>query len=61
MATRIPDARLVIFENSGHFIHVEEPELFQQTIREFLEGVFATTGVFSSYKLATTWAEIKSD
>ncbi|WP_220040135.1 alpha/beta fold hydrolase [Nonomuraea aridisoli] len=34
----IPASRLAIFENSGHFAHVEERERFAQTVREFLRG-----------------------
>jgi proline iminopeptidase len=34
----IPDARLEIFENSGHFAMVEEPEKFYRVIKEFVEG-----------------------
>jgi proline iminopeptidase len=35
----IPNARLVIFEHSGHSPQVEEAELFQRVVREFLAGV----------------------
>jgi proline iminopeptidase len=34
----IPDARLVIFENSGHFPFIEEAPLFAQTVEAFLDG-----------------------
>jgi proline iminopeptidase len=36
MAAHLPDARLEIFENSGHFAHVEEPADFRRLVREFL-------------------------
>jgi proline iminopeptidase len=36
IASLIPDSRLVVFERSGHSPQSEEPELFQQTMREFL-------------------------
>jgi proline iminopeptidase len=36
MARLIPNARLVVFENSGHSPQLEEPERFQQVVREFL-------------------------
>lgn len=36
IAKLIPDAQLVIFEKSGHSPQHEEPELFQQTMRDFL-------------------------
>jgi len=32
----IPNSRLEIFENSGHSPQLEEPERFQQVVREFL-------------------------
>lgn len=38
MANHIPDARLEIFEDSGHFALVEEPEKFSRVIRGFLES-----------------------
>ncbi len=31
-----PGARLRTFERSAHLAHLEEPELFQQVLREFL-------------------------
>ena len=34
----IPDARLEIFEDSGHFALVEEPEKFYRVIKEFVEN-----------------------
>jgi proline iminopeptidase len=34
----IPNARLEIFEDSGHFALVEEPERFYRVIKEFVEG-----------------------
>lgn len=33
----IADSEFVVFENSGHFAPVEEPELFQSTVVDFLE------------------------
>lgn len=36
MARRIPNARLEILENSGHFGHIEEPDKFHQIIRRFV-------------------------
>lgn len=38
MAKHIPDARLEIFEDSGHFAFVEEPEKFYRVIKEFVES-----------------------
>jgi proline iminopeptidase len=34
----IPNARLEIFEESGHFAFVEEPETFYRVIKEFVES-----------------------
>jgi len=34
----IPRARLEIFEDSGHFVLVEEPEKFYRVIKEFVES-----------------------
>jgi proline iminopeptidase len=38
MARHIPNARLEIFEESGHFAFVEEPEKFYRVIKEFVES-----------------------
>ena len=38
MQEHIPDARLEIFENSGHFPPIEEPEKFHQLVKEFVFG-----------------------
>jgi len=37
IADGVADGRLVVFENSGHSPQLEEPELFQATVREFLD------------------------
>ena len=37
MVKHIPNACLEIFEDSGHFAHVEEPEKFFRVIKEFIE------------------------
>ncbi len=37
----IPDARLVVFEKSGHSPQIEEAELWRQTVRDFLHEVGA--------------------
>jgi proline iminopeptidase len=36
IADLVPDSRLVVFERSGHSPQIEERELFQRTVREFL-------------------------
>jgi proline-specific peptidase len=35
----IPGARMVIFEQSAHCAHLEEPELYARTVEEFLKDV----------------------
>ena len=37
IASLMPNAELVVFERSGHSPQVEERELFQQTIRDFVD------------------------
>jgi len=39
LAAAIPDARLAVFEVSGHLAHLEEAELFAATVSEFLATV----------------------
>ena len=34
----MPNAKLVVFEKSGHSPQIEERELFLSTVRDFLEG-----------------------
>jgi proline iminopeptidase len=34
----MPNARLVVFEKSGHSPQIEERELFLSTVRDFLDG-----------------------
>jgi len=38
IAAGIPGARLVVFEQSAHMMYVEEPELYRETVRDFLSG-----------------------
>jgi proline iminopeptidase len=38
MVKHIPNAQLEIFEDSGHFAFVEEPEKFHRVIKEFVES-----------------------
>ena len=38
IAKHIPDARLEVFEESGHFAFVEEPEKFYRVIKDFVES-----------------------
>jgi len=36
MVKHIPNARLEIFEDSGHFAHIEEPGKFHQVVKQFV-------------------------
>lgn len=36
MHERIPDSELVVFQRSGHFTHVEEPETFFDAVLGWL-------------------------
>jgi len=36
LAKQIPEAKLVVFEESGHSPHLEEPEAFNAALAEFL-------------------------
>jgi proline iminopeptidase len=38
IASLIPNAKLVIFEKSGHSPQIEESELFQKVMRDFLDA-----------------------
>lgn len=38
IAKRIPNARLEVFEDSGHFALVEKPEKFYKVIKEFVSA-----------------------
>ena len=38
IASLMPNAKLVVFEKSGHSPQIEERELFLSTVRDFLEG-----------------------
>jgi proline iminopeptidase len=40
-----PDSEMVIFENSAHMTHMEEPERYLQVLREFLHKVESRTVV----------------
>ncbi len=33
----LPDAKLIVFENSGHFASLEEPERFEKTVAAFIQ------------------------
>jgi pimeloyl-ACP methyl ester carboxylesterase len=38
----IPESRLVIFENSGHFPHAEEPQRFVEVVTDFVDTTRST-------------------
>src|SRR5262245_19708432 len=39
LAALLPDARLMIATDSGHYIHLEQPALVIEAIRQVVEGV----------------------
>jgi 3-oxoadipate enol-lactonase len=44
LAAKIPKAELVILERGGHNCWMEFPELFNQAVMQFLEGLTSTAG-----------------
>ncbi|AWS42226.1 alpha/beta fold hydrolase [Streptosporangium sp. 'caverna'] len=44
IASLIPNSKLVVFEKSGHSPQIEEAELFQQTMRDFLAEALPDLG-----------------
>src|SRR5439155_6334320 len=45
-----PRAQIVIFENSAHLPHAEEPEQYLQVVRDFIHTVEASPVVASSFQ-----------
>ena len=39
MARRLPDAELVVFENSAHTVFVEEQDRYLAAVRQFLDRI----------------------
>jgi pimeloyl-ACP methyl ester carboxylesterase len=39
MDALFPSARLLRIKNAGHWVHSEQPEIFLESIRRFLDGV----------------------
>jgi proline iminopeptidase len=39
MARRLPNAQLVVFENSAHMMFAEEQDRFLATVRHFLDRI----------------------
>jgi proline iminopeptidase len=37
IARAVPGAKLVVFEKSGHFAHLEEPEAFAKAVLSFVK------------------------
>ncbi len=48
MGRRIPHARVVVFEESGHFMYLEEPEKFLAEVRAFLGSGSASRAPLTS-------------
>ena len=48
IAALLPDAELVVFENSGHSPQVEEAELWRATVRSFLDRVVPAPALAAS-------------
>ena len=42
LVAALPDARAVRFDRSGHAPHLEQPALFNQTLRDFADRLFRT-------------------
>jgi len=40
MAAAIPDAELLIVPGAGHMVNLENPELFNEAVRDFLESFY---------------------
>lgn len=38
MRSQIPGARLVVLPEAGHLLNMEQPEIFNREVREFIEG-----------------------
>jgi proline iminopeptidase len=47
IVARVPNGRLVVFEQSGHSPQIEEADLWEHTVREFLHEVGADTPVIA--------------
>lgn len=45
IAQKVPGAKLVIFEHSGHSVPADEPANFQATVNRFLDPVYQREGV----------------
>jgi proline iminopeptidase len=61
MAKGISGSKFVIFEKSGHMPNIEEPALFQKTVRDFLTSVSGSTTSISPHgNVVSTWGSIKS-
>ncbi len=48
IAAGVPDARMVVFEESAHCAHLEEPDLYARVAEEFLSQVDRNTAAVAS-------------
>jgi pimeloyl-ACP methyl ester carboxylesterase len=39
MQQLFPSTRLVRIKNAGHWVHSEQPEIFLETLRRFLDSI----------------------
>jgi pimeloyl-ACP methyl ester carboxylesterase len=44
MAARIPNATKVVIQNAGHAVNIDQPTLFNQAVRQFLEKLEENVG-----------------
>lgn len=60
MANGLPHADFVVFENSSHNIHIEETELYNLAIRDFLSTVYPPTSITPKHSLPILWGNIRT-
>jgi pimeloyl-ACP methyl ester carboxylesterase len=44
LASRVPGTRLEVFEGAAHMLNLEQPDRFNEVLREFLDGLAARAG-----------------
>jgi pimeloyl-ACP methyl ester carboxylesterase len=52
--TELPDAEVEIFDRSGHFPHLDEPDRFASVLGRFLDGAVRTSGSPDAEQAAAT-------